>query len=239
MIALSMDMEWATPQVIRDSLDLLSEYSVSATLFSTHDDGFDVEPHERALHPNFMGEDAEPESVIAELSDYYPDALGTRSHAMYTYSGLRSLYGDHGLVYESNYMMYGVDGIRPFEMTRDVVQLPVYFMDDTWLRRSGESEAIPDPASLLSGPGLKVFDFHPPHVAFNTPSISYYEEHKDAYWDESTDLRELRSADPGVRDLFVRLLEHVADHDVETRLLCDIARDVRNNPLDAAPDRPV
>ena len=238
MIAISMDVEWATPQVIRDSLDLLSEYSVPATLFSTHDDGFDADPHERALHPNFLDDDT-PEAVLSDLSAFYPDAVGTRSHAMYTYSGLRSLYEEHGLMYESNYMMYGVNGIQPFEMTRDVVQLPVYFMDDTWLRRSRGSDAIPDPESLISGPGLKVFDFHPPHVAFNTPSISYYEENKDAYWDEVTDLRDLRSADPGVRDLFVRLLEHVDDHDVETRLLGDIARDVRNRATDTAPDQSV
>lgn len=229
MIAITLDLEWSPSDIIEDTLQLLSSHGTSATLFSTHDDGFEVARagHERGLHPNFLREGEAEADELASVSSHYPGATGVRSHCLYVHSRLRELYCDFGLEYESNYMMYRVEGISPFEIYPDIVQFPVYFMDDMWLRRWGPDDPLPDVEALLSGPGLKVFDFHPPHVYYNTPSIDYYERHKDAYWDETAPLS-LRYEGTGVRDLFVDVLDHIRERGLETALLGDLSREFRN-----------
>jgi hypothetical protein len=210
VIAITIDLEWSPAPLIADTLALLDDAGIRATLFSTHDDGFDVEAygHERALHPNFQRSDQTEQEAFDELHALYPAAQGIRSHRMYCHTPLRAMYAERGITYESNYMMDRVAGIEPFAMAGGVVQFPVYFMDDVWLRSvaPGESASI-DVETLLAPDGWKVFDFHPPHIYYNTPSIAHYQQHKAAYWADP-DAR-LRSRGPGVRDLFIELIDRV------------------------------
>jgi hypothetical protein len=54
MISMTIDLEWCPTPIIQDTIQLLDEFDISATLFSTHNDKMQVEEHERALHPNFL-----------------------------------------------------------------------------------------------------------------------------------------------------------------------------------------
>ena len=224
MFVLTMDLEWAPDPVLGDVFELLSDYGVSSTLFSTHEDGFDLSDHERALHPNFL-QDSPEEDVLRELAESYPEATGIRSHGLYVHSPLRDNYDRFGLEYESNYMMEFVDGIRPFSMPSGFAQFPIYFMDDDWFRRRNGDEPIPDIQDWIEGDGLRVFDFHPPHIAFNTPTEQFYEDNRDRFWQETVEPKELRYEGLGVRDLFRTVLEYVAEHDVETSTLGELAEE--------------
>lgn len=229
MIVITLDLEWAPAAVIEDSLELLDRHDLSATLFSTHEDGVDASGHERALHPNFLRGGEKERDVIADLAATFPEASGIRSHSLYIHSRLRNHYEAFELSYESNYLMYGVEGIKPFEMPSGTVQFPIYFTDDDWLgERNGDD--LPDIKSLLAGNGLKVFDFHPPHIAFNTPSIERYEACKDDYWDDSTGILDLRwnGKTTGVRDLFEALLEELSTGTYESTTLGALEKRVRN-----------
>lgn len=228
MIAITLDLEWAPSPVIADTLELLDAYGVRATLFSTHDDGFDVTGHERALHPNFLREGQTEREALAEVAELYTEATGLRSHSLYVHSPLRSLYDEFGLAYESNYMMYRVPGISPFGMLPDVVQFPVYFMDDEWFRR--ESQGVPTAEELLHPEGLKVFDFHPPHIFYNTPSMEYYTEHKEEYWSESPDIDGIRYDGDGVRDVFVDLLEYLEANGYHPWTMSELEDTYRSQP---------
>jgi hypothetical protein len=126
--------------------------------------------------------------------------------------------------------MYGVEGIKPFEMPSGVVQFPIYFMDDDWLVER-EDDGLPDLQSLLAGDGLRIFDFHPPHIAFNTPSMERYKTYKDDYWDEGTDIQELRwnGSTAGVRDFFEALLKELSSGTYELTTLGKLEKHVRKN----------
>ena len=232
MISMTVDTEWCPDPVIEDTVALLDRYGVEATLFSTHDDGVDAPSHERALHPNFLDADSE-EAVLAEVAADFPDAEGLRSHAMYVHSQLRDLYPEYGITFGSNYMQYLVEDIRPFWLLDGVIQFPVYFMDDMWFRSRASTKRLPDIESLLSGEGLKVFDFHPVHVYLNTPTQEYYQNHKDDYQDSAA-LQEARAEGPGVRDLFVALIKEIERTGRETKTLGDLAAEFRvsNDPDD-------
>lgn len=221
MLSLSIDTDWAPTPVIRDTLDLLDDYGVPATVFSTHDDGLDLDDHERALHPNFLDDedDLDDEAVLAELVETFPDAVGTRSHSLYTHGQLHALYPEYDLAYESNYMAYREPNLRAFWMGQRFVQLPIYFMDDVWMHRE---QTLPDVDALLDEPGLKVFTFHPIHVYLNTPGLTYYEDHKDEYQNPDA-LRGARYEGEGVRTLLERLLDELERRDAAVRTAKAIA----------------
>ena len=52
LFCLSVDEEWANPEVLSDLLRMLDERRLRATFFCTKP-GVEVPGHERALHPNF------------------------------------------------------------------------------------------------------------------------------------------------------------------------------------------
>ncbi len=51
-VAVTIDVEWAHPEVLDDILRLIAERNLRATCFCTHA-GIVMPRHERALHPNF------------------------------------------------------------------------------------------------------------------------------------------------------------------------------------------
>jgi len=212
VVVLTIDTEWTPDKLIRNAADILNEYGVSATFFSTHDDGVSLDNHERGLHPNFFEDSISEEEVFEDISQLYPEATGSRSHGLYIHSGLRNLYPEHGISYESNYMMYGESGLHPFYMYDDVVQLPIYFMDDMWMRRGAKDFDVGD---MLDKPGMKVLAFHPSHIYMNSHSIEFYEEQKEYYHDPKK-LRENRYDDEGVTVLFRDILENIEEEGRET-----------------------
>lgn len=224
-VVVTIDTEWCPDTVIADTVGLLDDHGVSGTLFSTHDDGVNTAGHERALHPNFLADDTAEADALASVARAYPDATGLRSHGMYVHSPLRREYGTYAIEYESNYAAYLVEDLNPFWMFGEVVQFPVYFMDDTWLRLRDDPDALPSVDELLCGPGLQVLGFHPVHVYLNTPDIDYYQERKDAY-DDRDRLREERYEGLGVRDLFVAVLKRL-ETSGESRTLGELARAFR------------
>ena len=230
-VVVTVDTEWCPDAVIADTVELLDAHDVPATLFSTHADGVTARGHERALHPNFLADETTEAEALESVAEAYPSATGLRAHGMYVHSPLRARYDEFGLGYESNYAAYLVAGLEPFWMFDEVVQFPVYFMDDTWLRLRDDPDTLPGVDSLLAGSGLRVFDFHPVHVYLNSPDIDYYQARKDVYH-EPDRLREERYDGPGVRDLFVALLERLSGTDVRT--LDDLASSFRETtPYDS------
>lgn len=219
-VAITLDVDWAPDPVIEDAISLLDSFEIPATVFSTHADGVSLHArHERAIHPNFLTDDESTSAadVLDSLASLYPDASGLRSHSMYVHTRLREGYADVGIDYESNYLLYGRP-IEPVLMYPGVVQFPVSFMDDMWLRRGKPIGAGVD---LLDGQEVGtdtvvVYDFHPIHVYLNSPSIDHYEEHKDR---DPTALAEARADGHGVRDAFRDVLSAIERLDLATATL--------------------
>jgi hypothetical protein len=122
-----------------------------------------------------------------------------------------------------------VDDIEPFWMLGEVLQLPIYFMDDFWLRNH-TSDGLPEGSKLLEGTGLKVFGFHPIHVYLNTPTIEYYQRRRE-YYDDPNVLRRDRSEEPGIRDLLIDILEYITNTGMDAYTLDSICKKyIKSNP---------
>ncbi len=206
-VLISLDIDWAPDELIADSLDLLSAHGVRATLFMTHPTKVDVSGHELALHPHFT--DADLHAPIARLLEVFPNAQGTRSHSLFFTYRLIDIYEDLRIRYQSNVLAYKHREMQPFQLSRRVAELPIYFMDNIHVALEPRTRFRHTDLGL-EGSGLKIFDFHPIHIFLNTDTLDLYAAAKTHYHDprQLTGLKNRKR--PGIRDLFIALLGSVA-----------------------------
>ena len=221
MIAISMDLDWASDEVLRDSLSLLQAAGARATFFLTHRPDVSLDGHETAIHPHFATLDLE--GHLRERLTLFPGAVGTRSHALFDTYRLQTHYAQVGIRYQSNVVQYLQAGLRPYAISPWVTEVPIFFMDNIDILMRGSSGASRIADLGLERPGLKVFDFHPIHVFLNTDSLERYEAAKPYQRDIERLSRMRNSSGYGVRDLFVSLLEHVKRSSGQWPLLSEVA----------------
>ena len=232
-LALTVDVEWAHPTVLADILQLIESRGLRATFFCTHPD-VEVPGHERALHPNLRraGNTTVPPDVLrAAASDdvafyraavaaaqaWCPEARGVRAHSLISDSDLFPIYSDAGLHYDSSYLLPLTSGLAPVWRGSGIVEIPIYYMDHWDVREQATGFSIDGLG--LERPGLKVVSFHPNLVYLNAATERDYLEARPHYHDPMW-LTAHRNSGPGVRTLFLSLLDRLAGR--ETPLLGDV-----------------
>ena len=239
---LTIDVEWAHPEVLADLVGLLDERRLRATFFCTHA-GLALPGHERALHPNFrrtrntLLQGRSPEQVGAwDDDDFYrfvvrstqafcPEAVGVRAHSLLQDSALLPIYQEAGLEYDSSCFLPLNPGIVPVRRGHGLLTLPIYYLDHWDLREQATGFALdglqPD------APGLKIVDFHPNLVFTNAATLEQYTESK-AYYHDPDRLRRQRHPGRGVRTLFLELLDYLAAHRLAGSTLAEVNAQWRN-----------
>jgi hypothetical protein len=225
-VCLTVDIDWACPEVLADLVGMLDQRGLSATFFCTHP-GIEVPGHERAIHPNFrhrgdtmrrlrreltadleaLGESATYEYVVRTTMGFCPEARGVRGHSLFYDSLLLPIYRAAGIEYDSTYLMPLVPALTPFYKEYDIVEIPIYFNDHFYLK-IGSSDFSVAPLGL-DRPGLKVCQFHPNMVYINAAGDHHYQETRPFYHDAEA-LRKCRNPGQGVRSLFLRLIDDLA-----------------------------
>lgn len=225
-VCLTVDVDWARPEVLADLVGLLDERGLPATFFCTHP-GIEVPGHERAMHPNFrhrgdtmrrlrrevggdldaLGDPAVYEYVVRTTMSFCPGARGVRGHSLFYDSLLLPIYHAAGIEYDSTYLLPLVPNLSPFYKEFDILEIPIYFNDHFYLKIEGDDFST---AALgLDRPGLKVCLFHPNVLYINAASHRHYEESRPFYHDVEA-LGKQRDPKAGMRDLFLSLIDHLA-----------------------------
>jgi hypothetical protein len=220
-VVLTIDVEWAHPEVLADVVSSLDERGLRATFFCTHE-GISVPGHERALHPNFRRHgntqlDAgaptdEPDlgfyrRIVDRARSFCPEAVGVRAHSLFYDSDLLAVYRSAGLQYDSSCLLPLVPGLTPIWRGRGILELPLYYMDYWDLTEQATGFELP--ALRLDRPGLKVVAFHPNLVYLNAATGQEYLDAKERYHDPDW-LRHKRRSGRGARTLFHELLDSLA-----------------------------
>jgi hypothetical protein len=118
-----------------------------------------------------------------------PEAVSSRSHAV-VQSGrlLQHLQAHTPILNECSTFLPEMPGLYPLHHPLPggkLTRVPFFWADDYQLCKVEDSvDWTPDP--LLDSPGLKVFTFHPVHIALNTPTLAHYEAHRAGaatHWD--------------------------------------------------------
>ena len=214
---LSVDIDWASDDVLNDTIDLIESFHVKACFFVTHRtvllEKIRANPlFEVGLHPNFdpllLGRGStSAKHIIADLAEFVPGARILRSHAMTTSGRWLDLYKDFGITHLSNYLMFGDSLIHPFRQLNGLIESPVYFADDGMLYQRQNSIASLDIRDGFGacGNGLQVFNFHPIHLFINTDDLQKYSLARIA-GDDASRLRSLRHPGDGARAWLANLL---------------------------------
>ena len=181
---LTFDIDWASDEVIADSLNILQKQGIKSTWFVTHYTPIlerlkENKNIELGIHPNFNfllngdfrnGRNAE--EVVDRLLEIVPNAKSVRSHAMTQSSGLLELFYNKGLTHDCNHFIPEQTEIilKPWRLWNNLIKVP-YFWEDDINCVSENRTAIND---LVNRKGIKVFDFHPIHVFLNLENIDRY-----------------------------------------------------------------
>jgi len=227
-ICLSLDMDWAHPEVLEDSFSMIAERGLAATVFVTGPDvavpkGFERAPHPNYRHSSDLGrsyfQNRPPVSSNHNYEDYYrfviehslgysPEAKGVRSHSLMFDSMLLKLYRQAGLEYDSTYVLPLAKGIAPVLTGFGILELPIFFNDHFELKNGFIGL---NPSNLdLDTPGLKVLQFHPQMIYINAASDQDYQDCRPFYQDPDKLIRRRRRG-KGMRDLFASVLDRLAD----------------------------
>jgi hypothetical protein len=213
---LTFDVDWASDEVIADTLDLVEAAEVEATWFTTHHtpllERIRANPKfELGIHPNFnfllAGDPrngATAEEVVDRLMAIVPEARSVRSHSLVQGGRLFELFRAKGLTHDSNAFLPEQSGIalRPWVDWFGIVRVPYFWEDDFWCD-SAQGSPI---EALESRAGLRGYDFHPIHVYLNTERLQRYEDAREHFRDAGR-LRAFRNESAeGTRDILEQLL---------------------------------
>lgn len=229
-IALTSDLDWAPQEVLDYFLKIVDGYGIPVTIFMTNKAQIANERHEVSIHPNFTTLNLDEH--IANLLADFPKARGVRSHSLFFTERLRPIYSKHRINYQSNVMLYKQAGNHPVPVSRDTIELPLFWMDTFYLEMEDTPEFSLNEIDLDS-PGLKVFDFHPIHVFLNTYSTNHYLTAK-AHYQHPAALKEFQNTSRrGIKDFLIELLERIEKNHSRVKTLSQICDTYRQSKSSA------
>lgn len=211
-IFLTLDIDWAHDEVIRDSLLLVRNAHVETTWFATHKTtllaDFEQDANiEVGIHPNFNpllnGDlNANSSKVIADCLSVVPAARSVRSHSLTQSERLVDQFKAAGMTHISNFFIPYGSGIhaKPFFLWERMIAVPHIWQDNVAIKMVAD---FPSRTELISG--LNVFDFHPIHIFLNTENLDRYERTRPMHQNPS-ELIKHRYEGYGTRNRLLDLL---------------------------------
>lgn len=153
-IYLTFDIDWASDEVLSDTIELVEQADISATWFVTHDTAIlsrlRANPKfELGIHPNFnflfsgdFRNGRNVEEVLDKIHALVPEAKAVRSHSMTQNSRLMQLFVDRGLTYDCNHFIPEQSGIvlRPWLLWNGLIKVPHFWEDDAVCIYKGNSD---------------------------------------------------------------------------------------------------
>lgn len=204
------DLDWACEDMIRVAVE--AHRGVPLTPFITHESatiGDAYQGKHIGVHPNFRVGSTHGEKVkevIAEMRRLSPSNF-YRCHGFYEDSNVSVAMRENGYRFDSNLALHLQNYVIPLRHQSGSIRFPMTLEDDYLLRESGlDWEKV---RSHLAAPGLKVFNFHPVHIALNTPSLEYYNEAKRGI--TTLNWREYIHEGDGIAQMLVRIRDYVRD----------------------------
>lgn len=173
-VCITLDIKNASDEEVQEVIEKLREYSLTCTLFAAEDSNFlrglESSKVEIALYPDYEKYGKETSSSLSSLKKSYPHAVGGRSHGLMVSDQIVEDYLNCGLHYESNLLLFEHENLKPAIRAEDFVSIPIFWSDEVHLRlkRKNHFKAL-----KVEVPGLKVYRFHPHHIATMPDSVGH------------------------------------------------------------------
>jgi hypothetical protein len=237
------DIDWASDSIIKYSHDIISGNDLKLTYFVTHPSLFlknlyDQKKVRLLIHPNFLPNSSHGNSfkeVINYCLNLVPNADGFRSHRYFEVNDIMDDLEKLGFKFVSNHCTRCETNIKPLIHRSGLLSIPIFLEDGGYLLMDPTlnfKNLIPK----LKSPGLKVINFHPAHIAFNTPDFAYTRSIKDSISRESwnnlslSDLLNLENKDkPGIRDIVKGIIDFTFGNDYKILSMHEIYQEHQSN----------
>ena len=217
----TLDIDWAPDFMIEEIATLLRRHEVRATWFVTHaSPAIDAlartpELFELGLHPNFLPGSTHGtthDEVWRHITGIVPDARALRTHGLYQSSPLLAAAAARwGVEVDVSLFLPRAAHLQPHRLRRGpatLVRLPYFWEDDDEMFEPAPAWTLRDPRLCVDG--LRIFDFHPVHLALNTTDYDHYVRLKTERalhaWAPDF-VASHRTAGPGPRTLFLEILD--------------------------------
>lgn len=188
---LTFDIDWAPDWMVADAADLLVRAGVPATWFVTHlapvlSDLRSEPLFEVGVHPNFLpgsSHGTTPQQVMECLLEIAPGARSVRSHSLFQSERHSQMLAEQfGMRTDCSQLLPDMPNVAPHRLRFSangpwLTRVPHTFQDNMFMF-TGRRWSADDP--FFHTPGLKVFDFHPVHLALNSAGFDSYERLKAA-----------------------------------------------------------
>jgi hypothetical protein len=222
--AITLDTDWAPDAAITDCARLLVDAKVRATWFVTHESAAirALREHpdlfEIGIHPNFLpgsSDGATPSEVLASCMRLVPDATSMRTHALVQSTALlENVLLQTPIRCDASLLLSYAAHVEPVEYQwkgTTLLRIPYVWEDDIEMLRDRPQWTT---TAALAGAGLRVFGFHPIHVALNSPDFVLYERLKAKVTPlrraASEEMRLFVNPGEGARTAFVDLIKRLS-----------------------------
>lgn len=205
-VCLTIDADWAIPEVVEYTLQILHEVKIPYTFFATDDQHVvENECREIAWHPDLVHQD-----LVAELTKFskiFPNAKGLRPHR---FSSTQNGFGSELVEYNINWISacWQADTYTPNFIHGIVPNFSINWGDNLWFL----FKSMPDFHIISSRTdGVYIINFHPIHIYLNTWSKEQYDLAKP-YYKNLCELKKFcNDKKIGVRDIFYKVFDFLPD----------------------------
>ena len=229
------DVDWASEEILDYSYNLLSGDDLKITFFNTHPSKFINSLSKKGLinqliHPNFLPGSSHGNTyneVMEYCAKLVPNADGFRTHRYFEVNDIMDEFVLRGFKYFSNHCLRCEPNINPFHHRSGMVSFPIFFEDGGFLIMSPslDSNLL---QKRMDTPGLKIINFHPAHIAFNTPNFKFTRYIKDSMdresWNQidSKKLKSLEYKNFGIRNILFYLIDFILKQNFKIMTLKEI-----------------
>ena len=240
---ITIDVDWASDEIIDLVSGILLSKKVKATWFITHDSpsirklADYPEMFELGLHPNFRGNSSQgssPGQVMKYLRRILPHSEMIRTHGLVQSTDLLAeLVNRFSVTVDLSLFLYNTPLITPHEIhfakgEKSLLRIPYFWEDDHEF--SAPSPCWSFNAKRYHCRGLKVFNFHPAHIALNSKDDRAYSIIRDKKRIQNLTLAEIEpyiNREAGTRTLFTGIADHLAEQKETQSTIGDIAKSWR------------
>lgn len=242
---ITLDVDWASDEVIDYVSDILLCNKVKATWFITHDSpaiwrlADYPELFELGLHPNFHV-DSSQGSDIGQVMGYLRKTLPysglIRTHGLIQSTRLLAeLVECFGVEVDLSLCLYNTPLITPHELWfakggKSLLRVPYFWEDDYELNS-------PTPCwdfrnERYHRRGLKIFNFHPIHIALNSKDDRAYLAIRGKEKLSNLTLQDVEpyiNKEAGTQTLFMSLVDYISEREEAQLTIGDIAKSWRGS----------
>lgn len=239
IICITFDMDWASEETLKDTMNIISEYGFPTTFFVTHYSKIIFDKINRkiihgGIYPNFLKNSSHGKNmmdIIEHCTKLLPDANCFRCHKYFDSDDVTQELYQRGFKYDSN-LCTNLDRVEPFVHKSGLVRFPVFFEDGTFLLHNNTLSFKDFERRVFKEPGLYIFNFHPMQLVINSPDFKYMKKIKESVskdtWKNLThkELEHIAFKGKGIRSFTLELFNYIKREGLKTLTLEDIYKSI-------------